>query len=173
MIRKSPSPLKTILQASLGFQLAPGWLCVARHGGLLACPHACGGTDGSLGCRNKQLVEDVGFNSKDVSCRDSASPAEAVDLEEFYSHVCHQARQKAWWWWCLDTPAGMRALTGISTVILLSKNPFGTETQFLTEETGSFPLFLVTPKQFVSNQGEIGWFWSFVTYLPGVVCGRV
>lgn len=46
LIRKRLPPLQTILQASVGFQLSPGWLSVARHAGPVVCPNACGGTKG-------------------------------------------------------------------------------------------------------------------------------
>lgn len=66
--------------------------------------------------------------------------AASVDEDAFYFHVCHQARQKAWWW-CLGTPTGMQALSypGISRGILLRKNAVGIETDFLNEETNPFP----------------------------------
>lgn len=76
LLRKRLRPWQTILQTSVGFQLAPGWLSVARHAGPLVCPSACGGTKGC--CHrygNKWLVQSIGCNLKAVSCKDSEFPS--------------------------------------------------------------------------------------------------
>ena len=105
--------------------------------------------------------------------------AASADEDVLYFHVCHQARQKAWWWWCLGTPTGMQVLSypGISRDILLRKNAVGIQADFLNEETDPFPRPGSVPGYtkaiWLQIKERLAHFGGFVTWVSGTVRGWV